>query len=76
MSAQARLEPFIAGRPEQFAVACLEALKALEAAGDVRDADRALRDIATALADLVSAHRPAARVVCIAPNCAGHRDRA
>ena len=59
-------------RPEELALACREALKTLEERGDVGDADRALREIATAFVAVAGPQR----ATCTAPNCAGHRVRA
>jgi hypothetical protein len=62
------------------AAACRAALKALERAGAVGDADRTLREIAAALHPRVAVtvtgriNRAPAR--CDAPNCVGHRVRA
>jgi hypothetical protein len=81
MLADRNLGVALGGRPEEFAAACRAALRALEGAGEVRDAERALREIAIALVDLTGVHAvPAytnrALAVCDAPNCAGHRIRA
>jgi hypothetical protein len=62
------------------AATCRAVLKALEAVGAVRDADRTLRDIARALHPRLDVtvttrtNRSPAR--CDAPNCVGHRVRA
>jgi hypothetical protein len=67
----------LAGWPEDFAVACREALQDI----DGSDADRASRQIeladpagGAARRDVVVTNR--ARATCDAPNCAGHRTRA
>jgi len=46
----AGLAAALAGRPEDLALACRAALKALEDSGDVRDADQSLRVLAIAFA--------------------------
>jgi hypothetical protein len=81
----------LAGRPQDLALACRAALKALEESGDLRDADRSLRELAIAFAAVAGiAGRPShprldvvlttrtnrATATCDAPNCAGHRVRA
>lgn len=72
-----RLTAALAGRPEDFAVACRAALEDLERRGHDVDADTALRAIAAALADLVgTAHGSGLEARCQAPNCVGHRTRA
>ena len=71
--------------PAPFAVrataaACRAALKALESAGAVRDADRGLHEIANALHPrldvTVTTRTNRSPATCDAPNCAGHRVRA
>ena len=63
-----------------IAAACRAALKALERAGAVCDADRTLREIADALhprLDVTIVGRTnRAPAMCDAPNCVGHRVRA
>jgi hypothetical protein len=76
----------LAGRPQDFAIACQTALEDLERRGDGIDAGQALREIAVALADLagsparldvvVTTRSNRATAACDAPNCAGHRTRA
>jgi hypothetical protein len=72
----------LAGRPKDLALAYRAALKALEASGDVRDADRSLRELAIAFATVagidvvVTTRTNRATATCNAPNCAGHRERA
>jgi hypothetical protein len=82
----AGLAAALAGRPEDFAVACRAALEDLERRGHGIDAERALRRIAIALGDLagtparldvvVTSRTNRASATCDAPNCAGHRARA
>jgi hypothetical protein len=68
------------GRPREAAAACRAALEALESAGAVDDADRALRAIASALHPwldvTVTSRTNRALATCDAPNCVGHRTRA
>jgi hypothetical protein len=62
------------------AAACRAALRALERAGAVRDADRSLREIAGALHPrldvTITSRTNRAPATCDAPNCVGHRVRA
>jgi hypothetical protein len=80
LHARVALAAVLGGRPEEAAAACRAALKALEGAGAVRDADRALREIATALQPrldvTITSRTNQAPATCDAPNCAGHRLRA
>jgi hypothetical protein len=81
-----RLTAALAGRPEDFAVACRAALEDIERSRDGFDAERAFREIAIAFTDLaggagrldvvVTNRTNRAPATCDAPNCAGHRTRA
>jgi hypothetical protein len=67
-------------RPQEAGAAFRAALEALERAGAVRDAERTIRAIATALDArpefTVTTRTNLAPATCDAPNCAGHRTRA
>lgn len=78
--ARVAVAALLGGRPEEAAAACRAALEALEGAGAVADADRALRELAVALHPridvIVTTRTNRAPAACDAPNCAGHRVRA
>jgi hypothetical protein len=72
-----RLTAALAGRPEDFAVACRAALEDLERRGQGIDAETAFRALAVALAELAgTADGSRLEALCQAPNCVGHRTRA
>lgn len=80
LHARAAVAALLGGRPEEAAAASRAALKALEGASAIRDADHALREIANALQPrldvTITSRTNRAPASCDAPNCAGHRVRA
>ena len=68
------------GRPAEAAAESRAAFKALERAGAVRDAERALHELAHAMHPhldvTVTSRTNRATATCDVPNCAGHRMRA
>ena len=80
LHARVAFAALLGGRTAEAASASRAALEALEGAGVVDDAERALRAFASALHPrlnvTVTSRTNRSTATCDAPNCAGHRTRA